>query len=159
MLLGEGTGEIGDQRYHSAEENAEKSGAIYGTVYTPELKTIANIKLYMGNVAETVTDKNGWFEFRNIPVGEYEIYTILKEEYSKENMHYLDPETNEKYIPYVVEPSVGVERLLLAVLTNAYEEEELEGGETREVLHLHPALAPYKVVLILVLPPLTLTVL
>ena len=67
------------------------------------------------------------------------------QEYSGKSMEYLDPETNEKYIPYVVEPSVGVERLLLAVLTDAYEEEELEGGETREVLHLHPALAPIKI--------------
>ena len=55
------------------------------------------------------------------------------------------PVTGKKYIPYVVEPSVGVERLLLAVLTSAYEEEQLEDGETREVLHLHPALAPVKI--------------
>ena len=65
--------------------------------------------------------------------------------HSKQNLEYLDPETNQKYIPYVVEPSVGVERLLLAVLTSAYEEEALEDGETREVLHLHPALAPVKI--------------
>ena len=69
----------------------------------------------------------------------------VHQKHSGESLEYLDPETNEKYIPYVVEPSVGVERLLLAVLTNAYEEEELEGGETREVLHLHPALAPVKI--------------
>ena len=67
------------------------------------------------------------------------------QEHSKQNLEYLDPETNKKYIPYVVEPSVGVERLLLAVLTSAYEEEQLENGETREVLHLHPALAPVKI--------------
>ena len=67
------------------------------------------------------------------------------QEHSKQNLEYLDPETNKKYIPYVVEPSVGVERLLLAVLTSAYEEEQLEDGETREVLHLHPALAPVKI--------------
>ena len=65
--------------------------------------------------------------------------------HSKESLEYLDPETNKKYIPYVVEPSVGVERLLLAVLTSAYEEEVLENGETREVLHLKPFLAPKKV--------------
>jgi len=69
----------------------------------------------------------------------------VHQKHSKQNLEYLDPETNEKYLPYVVEPSLGVERLLLAVLTNAYEEEALEGGETREVLHLHPALAPFKV--------------
>ncbi len=64
---------------------------------------------------------------------------------SGENLEYLDPETNQRYIPYVIEPSVGVERLLLAVLTNAYEEEVLENGDTREVLHLKPFLAPKKV--------------
>ena len=58
---------------------------------------------------------------------------------------YLDPETNEKYIPYVIEPSVGVDRMFLTVLCDAYEEEKLDNNETREVLHLHPYLAPYKV--------------
>ncbi len=58
---------------------------------------------------------------------------------------YLDPETNEKYIPYVIEPSVGVDRMFLTVLCDAYEEEMLDNNETREVLHLHPYLAPYKV--------------
>ena len=58
---------------------------------------------------------------------------------------YLDPETNEKYIPYVIEPSVGVDRMFLTVLCDAYEEEILDNNETREVLHLHPYLAPYKV--------------
>ena len=58
---------------------------------------------------------------------------------------YLDPETNEKYIPYVIEPSVGVDRMFLTVLCDAYEEEELENNDVREVLHLHPYLAPYKV--------------
>lgn len=61
------------------------------------------------------------------------------------SMEYLDPETNEKYIPYVIEPSVGVERLVLTVLCDSYEEEELEDGTTREVMHFHPFLAPYKV--------------
>ena len=65
-------------------------------------------------------------------------------EHSKEDLRYLDPETNEKYTPYVVEPSLGVERLFLAVLSNAYEKETLENGEEREVLHLIPALAPIK---------------
>ena len=63
---------------------------------------------------------------------------------SGENMDYVDPVTNERYIPYVIEPSLGVERTVLAMLCNAYEEEELE-NDTRIVLHLHPALAPYKV--------------
>lgn len=64
--------------------------------------------------------------------------------HSKEDMSYLDPETNEKYIPYVIEPSVGADRVTLAFLCNAYEEQELGKGDTRIVLHLHPALAPYK---------------
>ena len=59
-------------------------------------------------------------------------------------MEYLDPETNEKYIPYVVESSVGCDRLVLAILCEAYEEETLEDGQTREVMHFIPALAPYK---------------
>ncbi len=64
---------------------------------------------------------------------------------SGESMMYLDPETNEKYIPYVIEPSVGVERTVLTVLCDAYQNEELEDGSTREVMKFHPFLAPYKV--------------
>ena len=66
------------------------------------------------------------------------------QEYSGENMEYLDPETREKYIPYVIEPSVGVDRLLLAVLCDAYDEEVVKDDDVRTVLHLHPALAPFK---------------
>ena len=69
----------------------------------------------------------------------------VHQNHSKENLEYFDPDTNTKYIPYVIEPSVGVERLLLAVLTNAYELETLENNETREVLRLKPFLAPIKV--------------
>ena len=65
-------------------------------------------------------------------------------EHSGKALEYLDPVTNEKYIPYCVEPSVGVDRLVLAYLCDAYDEEELEGGDSRVVLHLHPALAPIK---------------
>ncbi len=64
---------------------------------------------------------------------------------SGQNMSYLDSETNEKYIPYVIEPSVGVERTVLTVLCDAYEKETLEDGSEREVMHFHPFLAPYKV--------------
>lgn len=66
-------------------------------------------------------------------------------EHSKANMEYLDPETNERYIPYVVEPSVGVERMMLAILFSAYDEEVLPNGDTRQVLRLKPHLAPYQV--------------
>ena len=66
-------------------------------------------------------------------------------EFSKEDMNYLDTETNEKYVPYCIEPSLGADRVALAFLCNAYEEQEIAEGDTRTVLHLHPALAPYKV--------------
>ena len=65
-------------------------------------------------------------------------------DHSGENFEYLDPYTNEKFIPYCVEPSLGADRVALAFLCNAYEEQELEGGDVRSVLHLHPALAPFK---------------
>ena len=67
----------------------------------------------------------------------------VHQEHSKVEQKYLDPETNEKYVPYVVEPSVGVDRLFLAVLCDAYDVEEVD-GEEREVLRILPSLAPYK---------------
>lgn len=67
------------------------------------------------------------------------------QEYSTVSQEYLDPETNEKFIPYIIESTVGCDRAVLAVLDNSYEEETLENGETREVMHLIPYLAPYKV--------------
>ena len=69
-------------------------------------------------------------------------------ERSGKDLSYVDPVTNEKYIPYVIEPSLGVERMVLALLCNAYEEEELEGGDTRVVLRLHPFVAPIKVAIL-----------
>ncbi len=65
-------------------------------------------------------------------------------EHSGKSLEYMDPVTNEKFIPYCIEPSLGVERAVLAFLCNAYDEETLEGGDVRTVLHLHPALAPFK---------------
>jgi len=66
-------------------------------------------------------------------------------EFSKEDMTYLDPETNEKYVPYCIEPSVGCDRLVLTFLCDAYEEETVSEGDTRTVLKLHPYLAPIKI--------------
>lgn len=66
-------------------------------------------------------------------------------ESSKQDLSYLDPETNEKYVPYCIEPSLGCDRAILAFLCNSYEEQEIEQGDTRTVLHLHPAIAPFKV--------------
>ncbi len=63
---------------------------------------------------------------------------------SGEDLSYFDPETQEKYIPYVVEPSLGVERTVLTVLCNAYDEETVGENDTRVVMHFHPALAPFK---------------
>ncbi len=65
-------------------------------------------------------------------------------EHSGEPMEYFDPETNEKYVPYVIEPSLGADRVTLAFLCNAYDEETDEKGDKRVVLRLHPALAPFK---------------
>ena len=66
-------------------------------------------------------------------------------EHSKQDMSYLDPETNEKYVPYCIEPSLGCDRVALAFLCNSYEEQEIGEGDVRTVLHLHPAIAPFKV--------------
>jgi glycyl-tRNA synthetase len=67
------------------------------------------------------------------------------QEYSGENLEYLDPVTNETYLPYVIEPSLGVERLFLAVLLDNLEDETLEDGEVRTLLKLNKELAPYQV--------------
>ncbi len=75
----------------------------------------------------------------------YDLSTHI--EHSKTDLSYLDPETNEKYIPYVIEPSVGLDRLVLAVLCDAYHKEVLDNDE-RLVLKIHPALAPYKVTIL-----------
>ena len=65
-------------------------------------------------------------------------------EHSGEDFHYLDQQTGEKFIPYCIEPSLGTDRVTLAFLCDAYDEEELENGETRNVLRFHPAIAPMK---------------
>ena len=89
----------------------------------------------------------------NFPFGWGELWGIASrtdydlkqhEMFSGQSMSYLDPTDNSKYIPYVVEPSLGVERLFLTVLSDGYTVEELENGDTREVLKIHPALAPFK---------------
>ena len=65
-------------------------------------------------------------------------------DHSGKDLSYLDPETNERYLPFVIEPSVGVDRLFLAVLCDAYEKEKLDNGDERELLRIHPYLAPIK---------------
>ena len=90
----------------------------------------------------------------NFPIGWQELNGIhhrgtwdlsRHQEYSGKNMIYTDPITSEKYIPNVIEYSIGADRLTLLLLCEAYEEQELENGETRVVMHFHPAIAPYKV--------------
>ena len=66
-------------------------------------------------------------------------------EFSGKKLEYLDPDTNEKYIPTVIEYSIGADRLTLALLCEAYDEETLENGDTREVMRFNPVIAPYKV--------------
>lgn len=67
------------------------------------------------------------------------------QEFSGKSMTYIDPFNGEKYIPYVIEYSIGADRLMLATLAEAYDEETLENGEVRTVMHFHPAIAAYKV--------------
>ena len=74
---------------------------------------------------------------------DYDLKQHMK--FSGEDMNYLDTLTNERYVPYCIEPSVGCDRLLLSFLCNAYEEEEISEGDTRIVLKLHPFLAPIKI--------------
>ena len=90
----------------------------------------------------------------NFPIGWQELNGIhhrgdwdlsRHQEYSGKNLSYVDPFTGEKYLPNVIEYSIGADRLTLALLCESYDEEQLENGETRVVLHFHPAIAPYKV--------------
>ena len=86
----------------------------------------------------------GWGELWGIADRtDYDLSSHMK--VSKEDFNYTDPETGEKFIPYCIEPSVGADRVTLAFLCDSYEEEQLEDGDSRVVLHLHPALAPFKV--------------
>ena len=89
----------------------------------------------------------GWGELWGI-ASRTDFDLMAHQNHSGQDMSYLDPETNEKYVPYCIEPSVGVERMLLAFLTDAYDEEIVEDAkgneDVRKVLRLHPALAPFK---------------
>ena len=118
-----------------------------------------NIRLRAHDPEELAHYSNGTSDIEynfHDPIGWGELWGIadrtdfdLKahQEHSKQSLEYFDPQTNEKYIPYVIEPSVGVERLILAVMSEAYEIEHLE-KEDRTVLKLHPFLAPYKVAIL-----------
>ena len=85
----------------------------------------------------------GWGEVWGIADRtDYDLNRHMK--YSGESLEYLDPETNEKYVPYCIEPSVGLDRLVLMTLCDAYDEETIGEGDVRTVMHLIPAVAPYK---------------
>ena len=85
----------------------------------------------------------GWGELWGI--ADRTDYDLLQHQnHSGESMEYMDPVTNEKYVPYCVEPSLGADRVALAFLCEAYDEEEIAEGDVRTVLRLHPALAPVK---------------
>lgn len=88
----------------------------------------------------------GWGELMGIASRtDYDLKRHM--EYSKEDLTYLDPQTNQRYIPHVIEPSFGLDRLLLALLCDSYQEEQLE-NDTRIVLHLNKHLAPYQVAIL-----------
>ena len=89
----------------------------------------------------------GWGELWGVADRtDYDLNQHSKE--AKEELMYLDPVTNQKYVPYVVEPSLGVDRMFLATMCNAYHEEVVGEGDTRVVLKLAPHLAPYKVAIL-----------
>ena len=85
----------------------------------------------------------GWGELWGIADRtDYDLNAHIKQ--SSKSLEYFDQESGEKYVPYVIEPSLGADRVLLAFLCDAYDEETDDKGETRVILHLHPALAPFK---------------
>lgn len=89
----------------------------------------------------------GWGEI--LGVADRTDYDLKRhQDFSKQDLTYFDPDTNERYIPYCIEPSMGLDRLFLMVAMDAYEEETLESGDTRIVMHLKPSVAPYQVAIL-----------
>ena len=84
---------------------------------------------------------NGTHNRTNYDLSRHQEFSGIKQEY-------LDPETNEKFIPYIIESTYGLDRTVLAVLCQVYEEEKIAEGDVRTVLHLHPAIAPYKMAIL-----------
>ncbi len=138
----------------------EQSMDIYKDYKAKALKYIEDLGLKAENLRYHDHDKLAHYAKAacdiqyNFPMGWQELNGIhhrgvwdlsRHQEYSGKSMLYIDPFTNEKYIPNVIEYSIGADRLTLALLCAAYEEQTLEGGDTRVVMHFHPAIAPYKV--------------
>ena len=89
----------------------------------------------------------GWGEI--LGVADRTDYDLERhQEFSKQDLTYFDPDTNERYVPYCIEPSMGLDRLFLMVAMDAYEEETLDNGDTRIVMHLKPSIAPYQVAIL-----------
>ena len=89
----------------------------------------------------------GWGEI--LGVADRTDYDLKRhQEFSKQDLTYFDPDTNERYVPYCIEPSMGLDRLFLMVAMDAYEEETLDNGDTRIVMHLKPSIAPYQVAIL-----------
>ena len=89
----------------------------------------------------------GWGEI--LGVADRTDYDLKRhQEFSKQDLTYFDPDTNERYVPYCIEPSMGLDRLFLMVAMDAYEEETLDNGDTRIVMHLRPSIAPYQVAIL-----------
>ena len=118
-------------------------------IHSDELRLRDHSEKELSFYSKATTD----FEFL-FPFGWGELWGIadrtdydLKQhmEHSREDLSYFDPATNEKYVPYVVEPSLGADRVTLAFLCSAYDEETIGEGDTRVVLRFHPALAPVKI--------------
>lgn len=113
-----------------------------------------NIRLREHEKAELSHYSNGTTDIEYLfPFGWGELWGVASrtnfdltahQNHSGESMEYQDPFTNERFLPYVVEPALGVDRVMLTFMCDAYDEETLEGGDVRNILHLHPALAPYK---------------
>ena len=116
---------------------------------------VENIRLYEHKKEQLSHYSKGTYDIEyHFPFGWGELWGIANRtdydlkahmDASGVSFEYQDPTTNEKYLPYCIEPAVGVDRLTLVFFMDAYQEETLENGETREVLKLHPSLAPYKV--------------
>ena len=86
-------------------------------------------------------DSKNWKEY----IHELILTLSAHQKFSGKKLQYFDPETNESYVPYVVETSIGLDRTFLAILSNAYNEEKLEDGSERVVLKIPPMLAPIKI--------------
>ena len=139
---------------------AEESMSIYNKYKERALKFVKDLNVKEENLRFHDHDKLAHYAKAacdiqyNFPIGWQELNGIhhrstwdlsRHQEYSGKNLQYTDPFTNEKYTPNVIEYSIGADRLTLLLLCEAYEEQQLDDGETRIVMHFHPAIAPYKV--------------